>query len=85
MYVFPWKVTSDIFDNGLFVLKSQESCQNIHEKRTVLTCHHNILRTMASNTDDSTPNTPMDKTKVQTDEFRFRSAFEWLVSNRKCG
>ena len=50
------KLNISYFDNGLFVLKSRESCQNIHKKRTVRSFHRNLLRTIASNCDDSNPN-----------------------------
>ena len=63
------------FDNGLFVLKSQESCQNIHKKRTVLTFRHNLLRTMASNCDYSTPNC--------VDKMEFLSALDSLKEQQK--
>ena len=39
-----------------FICPEIPGCQNIHKKRTVRTFHHNLLRTMASNCDDSTPN-----------------------------
>ena len=69
------KLNISYFDNGLFVLKYQESCQNIHKKRTVLTCHHNLLLTMASNGDDSTPNC--------VDKMEFLSALDSLKEQQK--
>ena len=79
VFVLTVSLSSRIFDISTMAyfssLKSQESCQNIHKKRTVLTFHHNLLRTMASNCDDSTPNC--------VDRMEFLSALDSLKEQQK--